>query len=249
MLCEQLVKVPNLKMININTDGVGFIYPRVYKSHIDAVCVWWEQVTMLNLETDEFTKFVQRDCNNYTGVQDGKVKRKGAYEYNVGLHQNHSALVIQKAVEAHLIYDKSIAEFIHSHEDVYDFFLRTKVPRTSHLLAGTERTQNVSRYYVSVDGVTLTKVMPTTDKLLEKWLTVPHWKHRDNGKHINAPKAPSGKYDLCPAPFATPPDRRMSIQHGYLVTVCNSVTGITFNNINYDYYIAEANKLVEKLKK
>jgi len=247
MLCEQLVKVPGLEMINVNTDGVGFIYPREYKSHIDAVCEWWEQTTMLNLETDEFTKFIQRDVNNYIGVQDGKVKRKGAYEYKIGLHQNHSSLVIQKAVEAYFMYDQDISEFIHNHDDVYDFFLRTKVPKSSHLLCGDEQVQNVSRYYVSETGGALTKVMPPTGKLIEKWHTAAHWKHRDNGKHANAPKAPSGKYDLCPAPSELPPDRRMSIQKGYLVTICNSVSGHEFNDINYDYYIAEARKLVDEL--
>jgi len=247
MLCEQLVKVPGLEMLNVNTDGVGFIYPREYKSHIDAVCEWWEQTTMLNLETDEFTKFIQRDVNNYIGVQEGSVKRKGAYEYKVGLHQNHSALVVQKAVESYFMHDKDITEFIHNHDDVYDFFLRTKVPRSSHLLCGDEQVQNVSRYYVSETGGALTKIMPPTQPLIEKWHSVAHWKHRDNGKTVNAKKAPSGKYDQIAKPSDTPPDRRMSINKGYLVTVCNSIAGHEFNDINHDYYITEARKLVDEL--
>lgn len=70
MLSEQLIKVPNLTMINVNTDGVGFIYPRRYRAHIDKVCQWWERVTGLELERDEFAKFFQRDVNNYLGVQE-----------------------------------------------------------------------------------------------------------------------------------------------------------------------------------
>lgn len=69
MLVEQLIKTPGLKMINVNTDGVGFIYPRKYRVHVDAVCDWWMSVTSLGLETEEYSMFAQRDCNNYLGVQ------------------------------------------------------------------------------------------------------------------------------------------------------------------------------------
>ncbi len=98
------------------------------------------------------------------------VKRIGAYahqriEENSGTREltwnkDHSAIVVAKAAEAALMYDQDIGEFVRSHPDVYDFFLRTKIPRSSYLLAGEERTQNVSRYYVSTSGVALTKVMP-----------------------------------------------------------------------------------------
>lgn len=69
MLVEQLIKTPNLRMINVNTDGVGFVYPRKYRGHVDAVCTWWENLTALGLETEEYSLFCQRDCNNYIGVE------------------------------------------------------------------------------------------------------------------------------------------------------------------------------------
>ena len=69
MLVEQLIKTPNLRMINVNTDGVGFIYPRKYRAHVDAVCDWWQNLTAPGLETEEYSLFCQRDCNNYIGVE------------------------------------------------------------------------------------------------------------------------------------------------------------------------------------
>jgi len=69
MLVEQLIKTPGLRMINVNTDGVGFIYPRKHRQHVDAVCQWWMDLTALGLETDEYSLFAQRDCNNYIGVE------------------------------------------------------------------------------------------------------------------------------------------------------------------------------------
>jgi hypothetical protein len=50
-----------------------------------------------------------------------------------------------------------------------DFFLRVKVPRTSHLLWGDERVQNTCRYYVSTGGQALTKVMPPLPKKPDHW--------------------------------------------------------------------------------
>lgn len=69
MLAEQLIKIPNLKMINVNTDGVGFIYPRIHRNNVDAICTWWENLTLLVLEREEYSKFYQRDVNNYIGVE------------------------------------------------------------------------------------------------------------------------------------------------------------------------------------
>ena len=88
-----------------------------------------------------------------------KVKRKGAYEYELGWHQNHSSLVVQKAVEAHLVYGKDIAEFIRQHKDPFDFMLRVKAPKTSRLMWGDTQIQNTTRYFISTDGHQMVKVM------------------------------------------------------------------------------------------
>lgn len=250
MLAEQLAKVPNLEMIQFNTDGLTYKVPRKYVDHCLAVSEWWEEVTGLNLEHANYSKMVIRDVNCYMAQYENsdKIKRKGDYN-SVGLemHKDHSALVVAKCAEAVLMRGEDITTFIRNHTNTNDFLLRTKVPKSSHLLAGDEVTQNVTRYYVSTDGVSLTKVMPPTDKLLTKWSTVAHWRHRENGKHVNAKKAPSGKYDLVPAPADVPPDRTFSIQKGFVVEVCNSLKHCDFNNINYAYYIAEVKKLVDEL--
>jgi hypothetical protein len=251
MLAEQLAKVPNLSMIQFNTDGLSYKVPRKYVNHCMRVSKWWEDITGLELEHEKYSKMVIRDVNNYMAHYEGtdKIKRKGDYNsVNLEWNKDHSQIVVAKAAEAALMRGENIAEFIHSHDDMFDFCLRTKLNKTSYLLAGEKREQNVTRYYVSTDGVPLTKVMPYTDKILEKWNTVAHWVHRDNGKHVNAPKAPSGKYDLSVKPSQFPPDRKSSIRKGYVVEVCNSVTGVTFNNIDYDYYINETEKLVLELQ-
>ena len=98
-----------------------------------------------------------------------KVKRKGAYEYEMDWHQNHGALVIPKVAEAVLVNDAPIRETVENWPDKMDFMLRGKVPRSSHLLWGETQVQNTCRYYVSTEGKSLTKVMPPLAKKPDHW--------------------------------------------------------------------------------
>jgi len=98
-----------------------------------------------------------------------RVKRKGAYEYDLEWHQNASALVIAKVAEKVLVDGAPIMETLLNWPDRMDFMLRVKVPRTSHLLWGDERVQNTCRYYVSIGGDALTKVMPPLPKKPDHW--------------------------------------------------------------------------------
>lgn len=103
----------------------------------------------------------------------GKLKRKGAYAYGDDLdwNQNHSAQVIAKAVEAALVHNVPVREFITGHLDLWDFFMLAKVPKSSKLLWGEDdvEIQGTSRYYVSKQGGSLTKLMPPLAKNPTQW--------------------------------------------------------------------------------
>jgi len=161
MLAERLMKIPDLRMIQINTDGVTVKYPRHLEGYVTDVCDWWQKYTMLDLEDVDYSRMFIRDVNNYVAESvDGKIKRKGAYEYKLEWHKNHSCLVVQKAVEAALLHDTPVETFIYNHQDPMDFMLRTKVPRSSELFLGDRQVQNICRYYISVTGRDLYKMMP-----------------------------------------------------------------------------------------
>jgi len=98
-----------------------------------------------------------------------KVKRKGIYQYEgLGWHMNQSALVIPMAAEAKMLHDINIEDFIQQRlkeGHIFDFLLRTKVPRNSRLVMvmddGTEiEQQRICRYYPSKQGGSLVKIMP-----------------------------------------------------------------------------------------
>jgi hypothetical protein len=250
MLVEQLVKIPGLRMLMINTDGLEYIVPREFVPHIDKVCEWWEQMTGLVLESDVYQKLCIRDCNNYSGVfENGKTKRKGAYEYDLGWHQNHSALVVPKAAEAALVHGEDIRTFITSHADMYDFFLRTKVPRSSSLEFGGERVANIIRYYISTDGDILEKVMPPNGPI---------------GEYKRANKLTNAFYqgvmdEIGPGVWderihtnnkSLYEERRSGVNTGWTVRLCNNMNLLASSpreDINYEWYIKEAEKLVTPL--
>ncbi len=160
--------------IQANTDGITIKIKREYIEDFYFVCREWESITGLDLEYVNYDKMFIADVNNYLAVTDtGKIKRKGRYDYNTQWHQNASKLVVPKVAEKVLLEDVSIGETIREWPDKMDFMSRVKVPRSSYLVGeidGKEYTYpNMSRYYVSIGGAKLTKVMPPLKKNPEKW--------------------------------------------------------------------------------
>lgn len=214
MLAERMMEVEDLKILQVNTDGLTIKVKRTKIDEVEEKCKEWMAITMLDLERADYTKLFLKDVNNYLGkyvVKEGekaKIKRKGAYEYELALHQNHSALVVQKAVEAHLVYGKDVEDFIRNHDDVFDFMLRIKAPKTARLMWGEKQIQNTTRYFISTDGHQLMKVM---------------------------------------APLAKNPDkeRPIKIHDGWKVTPMNTMGEV--KNIDYSWYVEEAQKLVTPL--
>lgn len=217
MLAEDLFKIEGLEMLQINTDGLTVRLPRNRKHELDSKAKHWEDITKLELEEAIYTKMCIRDVNNYLAVgEDGKVKRKGSYEYDgLGWHQNQSSLVIPKAAEHALIKGGDVEQFVRKHTDKFDFMLRTKVPRSSRLVTidedGEETLQqNICRYYISEEGEKLVKIMPPLPKDPEK-------------------------------------ERYIGIDKEWNIKTCNDVKDFRWD-IDYDYYIAEAKKLVDVLQ-
>ncbi len=165
LLAENLMKIPGLQLIQVNTDGLTVKVSRSYESNVEMVKSWWEQTTKLELERNDYKTMFIRDVNNYVAVYvDGKVKRKGAYEYKLGWHQNAGGLVIPKVAEKVLVEGAPIRQTIEQWPEPMDFMLRTKVPRSSYLAIEHDgkgsNLQNITRYYIAKGGGRLFKWMP-----------------------------------------------------------------------------------------
>lgn len=275
MLAEQLMKIPGLRMVQVNTDGLTYVCPKFYVQHAMSISTWWEGVTDLELEHVNYSKMCIRDVNSYIAVKtDGSVKRIGAYAYlrveenestrELPWHKNHGGIVIAKAAEAALVRGENIEQFIRNHVTVdhMDFMFRTKVPRSAELFLETpvkwgddmistdsRKLANISRYFISNSGGALIKVMAPTEKQCENWLNTPHWRHKKTGAHKCSKKAPSGMWEQIPRPSDVPPDRRIGIEAGKHVTECNRMTEEfkKLPDVNIAYYVERTRKLVDEL--
>jgi hypothetical protein len=216
MLAESLMRIPDLTLVQANTDGLTIRCRREHMVHVSTVKKWWEDVTKLELEGVEYSRMAIRDVNNYIAqYTSGKTKRKGAYEYELDWHQNQSALVVPICAEQVLMKGVSIRQAVMSHANILDFMLRTKVPRKSKLVTfdgeADQEVQNITRFIVTKEGKELIKLMPPTPTMLkegnEKW-------------------------------------RRIGIVSKRKVTICNELSVDNLLDIDYGYYINEVEKLV-----
>jgi hypothetical protein len=127
-LCKRLAENGHT-IININTDGVGFI-PAPGADYLD---IWheWEKDFNLTLEEDAFQTFIQKDVNNYIGVfPNGKLKCKGGdvarYQYDA-VFKNNSARIMDIAIVDHLLHGKSVIDTLIEHLDkphLYQYIIK-----------------------------------------------------------------------------------------------------------------------------
>ena len=233
MLAEQLMKLGQLQLIQINTDGLTIRYPREFTPWVESIEKWWMALTKLQLETVNYQAMFIRDVNNYIGwFENGERKRKGVFAYEVRpgeleLNKDHSGLIVPKAVEAFFTLGVDVEEFIHNHSNPLDFMLRGKVDRNTELfleeqipLVGLTKAkqQRTIRFYFSNTGGELFKYM------------LPLQKEKDLAKQENR----------------EPKFRRNAYQGSkdYNVSICNDINDFDSTNVNFDYYIDAAKKII-----
>lgn len=134
MLAEAINNA-NIKLIQCNTDG---IYVWIKKDMIDQLrelCNQWEDLTKMKLDFDYFDSLVQMNVNNYIGVMEGGyVKEKGKiFSVNTDWHQDHSAKVVKKAIQADLLYNNHYRNYINNHDNLDDFLLGLKLKKNDWL--------------------------------------------------------------------------------------------------------------------
>ena len=260
MLAEQLMKIPRLTMVQANTDGLTVRCPRKHLEHMRGVCKWWEGVTGLQLEEALYSRMFIRDVNNYIAeYEGGKLKRKGAYEYNTNWHQDPSSKVVAKAAEAALVRGECPASFIIGHQHSFDFMIRAKVPRASELVirhnGDQQKIQNTTRVFVSLNGGQLVKLMPPTETpgTWKRKAKVPDHTYRSVLAEINGQR---GDLDSLGTPWdarihtgnkSKHELREMGICSGWLVTECADAKAFDWGDLDYGYYVAEALKLIDPL--
>lgn len=257
MLAERLLKVPTLKIIQINTDGITYFVHRDHEPLAADYCKQWEAITALVLEDADYSRMFIRDVNSYIAEDmDGNLKLKGAYwtpdplDYHGSIsaaqppawHKDLGNCVSTRAAVAHMIHGVDPATYIRMNTNPYDFMLRVKTKRADDLYHGENKVQKTSRYFISNTGKELIKVSPPAGKEGAP--------KRANGvseaEYLKVMNANGWQWDetVCTKNKSVYTARRTACEAGFLTTLCNHVNEFDFSNVNYDYYVNEANKLI-----
>lgn len=257
MLAEKLMTVPTLKIIQINTDGITYLINKPYEPLAAAMCREWEQLTALTLEDANYNRMFIRDVNSYVAEGlDGSMKIKGAYwfpdplDYHGSIgncqppawHKDLGNCVSLQAAVAAMVHNVPPEQFIRNNTNPYDFMCRMKVGRNDFLYHGDKKTQRTTRYYVSKQGADLIKTSPPTGQ---------HGSYKKKNGVTDAyykqiMDSVSWQWDerVCTKNKSKYEQRQTSIVAGYKTSICNDVADFDFSNVNYDWYISEALKLI-----
>lgn len=259
MLAEKLVEIPTIRLVQVNTDGITYMIHRDHLETARAIEQWWQDYTQLVLEDAQYSRMWIRDVNGYIAeYTDGKLKQKGPYWYPDPLdyapsistssppawHKAIDAPIIQRAAVAAMVQGIDPAMFIRCHTDPFDFMLRAKCDRSSRIMLGDREMQKTMRYYVAREGSEMIKISPPAAGGV-----VGQWK-RANGvtkaEYERVMTETSGQWDarVCTQNKSKYEDRRIAFQAGWKVADCTVASDFRFDNLNYDWYIAEAHKLI-----
>lgn len=254
-LVEMLCSIPDLQLIQCNTDGITAYVPRQYEWLFDVWKAEWEKMTGLELEQVEYSAMYIKDCNNYLAVyhEDKKIKRKGAYwfaeswkDYDSGAgmwHTDQSMVVVPKVAEAVMLHGVNAEWYIRTMKDPFDFMLRQKIKGEQKGFIGGKETQKTVRYYVSKAGSEFKVVRPAAGPVGQF-----KRKNKLTDKFFNEVMSEIGP-DVWDARIHTGNKSRYEdtvskVCSGYLVKDCCDASKFTWEDLDYDFYLAEIEKLV-----
>lgn len=220
MLMGALVDHCDAEVIMCNTDGFEYFVDVDKIEKADKIVKRWEEVTGLEMEGDTYSVMYVRDVNNYTSVtESGKVKTKGAYE-----------VLPYRELGWHKNHSAMVIAMAVQKE----------------LLGECSAEEFIRSHKDAYDFVLRTKV-PRSSKLYLCY---------DDGREEQQqnicryyPASEGGKLVKLMPPLEDEGEwRRLGIDTEWDVLTCNNMKDFNWSKLNYDYYITEAQKLIEGVK-
>lgn len=230
MLSEMLItRVPNLRMLQINTDGISVSIPVEHQRLYWEICQEWEAKTNLILEYVAYSKMIIRDVNSYIAVtkKTGKVKYKGTFKPNAEMRKDgeyHKAFnqgIVATAVNNYFLHDTPILETLHNCKDIYEFcktgnsvgqwWAETFEIDDEKNEINITKVQKNNRYYLCKNGVKFRKCTYKPDKITDE------------------PKLSTTEYEA---------DKKVKIFNKFYEAPFEQY------DIDYDYYVDECEKII-----
>jgi rubrerythrin len=219
MMLIEAYELQGLHVISANTDGVTIRIHKDDEQKMHDINKWWMDVTQYELERTDYTKIIFSTVNDYLAIKtDGEIKKKGDFLTDFELHKNKSARIASIALEQYYVNDVPIETTIKNHKNIFDFAMRQKASKNFHY-EGYNKAKGEKNVY---NKLIRYYVSNTGEKLLKI-------KNEDCDTNAAAISQVEAGEWVC--------------------TVCNHLTkDHDMSNINYDYYIEKANRIVSKIQ-
>lgn len=217
MLAEKLLEIEGLRMIMLNTDGLTYYVPKDRYDNAIQVCRDWEEITKLELEGVDYAMMAIRDVNSYIAMSTDGDLKRKGAYEYAGLDWPKN--------HSSLVIQKAAEHAIVHGGDVEDFILNHDDKMDFMLRAKIPRSSRL--VMVDDDGEET-----QTQNICRYYISKEGYKLvKIMPPNPNKPEAG---------------ERRIGIDKEWKVTVCNRMADYK-GDIDYDYYITEANKLVDPL--
>tara|TARA_R110000782_G_scaffold93772_1_gene177296 strand:+ start:908 stop:2872 length:1965 start_codon:yes stop_codon:yes gene_type:complete len=219
MMLIERYETSGIHVISANTDGVTIKIEKELIPLMHEINKWWCEVTAYELERTDYSKIIFSTVNDYLAIMtNGEIKKKGDFLTDFELHKNKSARVVPIALELYFVHGVPVDVTIRNHKNLYDFCLRQKASRSFHY-EGTNRSTGEKTVY---------------NKLIRYYVS-------NSGDKIFKIKNPE-----CQTRAAAV----SQVEAGeWVCKVCNYLPkNSKTENVNYDYYIEKANRIVLKVK-
>ena len=225
MLIERaMVKLKeNIVIIQANTDGVTVYIKRTHVEQFEAICTAWQKMTRLELEEARYKRMFIRDVNNYIAEYEKPKKKKGG-ELDYGKCKGRA------------------------------FEIESDFHKDSSMKIVKKAAFNSLLFNISVEDT----IYDSTDifDFCLQMRVVRGWRaqHIKVNETIDLQK--NNRYYMSKQGGAIiklnkTDGRKLGLQKGYVSTIFNQYVDKPFKdyNINYRFYIEEANKIVSVFKK
>ena len=164
MLAEKLYNI-GCRIIQVNTDGIFYVGKNKDKNKIKEICKWWEDLTRLQLEGEEFEAMYQYAINDYIAVGKGYketknpklIKTKGMFLTEITLGKGMPATIIPEAVIKRLVDQIPVADTINNCTNLNKFITYQKVGKEFSVEYNNNLIQRINRFYMSTNGPYLYK--------------------------------------------------------------------------------------------
>jgi hypothetical protein len=219
MMLIEAYEMQGLHVISANTDGVTIMIHKDDVQKMHDINKWWMDLTQYELERTDYSKIIFSTVNDYLAIKtDGEIKKKGDFLTDFELHKNKSGRVVSIALEHYYVNNVPVETTIKNHSNIFDFAIRQKASKNFHY-EGHNKTSGHKNVY---NKLIRYYVSNTGEKLL---------KIKNEDCETNAAAV-------------------SQVEAGeWMCTVCNHLTkDHDMSNINYDYYIEKANRIVSKIQ-